>query len=268
MLKKKWQILVVPLMVGALSVPFLISSLAQTDDEQSQLREKKKRDDLLKEIKAKFPVVDYSGAEIDDPARKAKSKKYGRIPIFTPDATGDKLATAVIDWEVGLPALPVEKSQLIIVGKVAEANAFLSDNKTAVYSEFKIEVEKVFKNETTQRLKGEGYVIAERQGGVVRYPSGAETLVMVAGQQMPAVQKRYVFFLSYDFPGLAPQNEDLHIVTAYELADGRVIPLDSPGGGTHPIAREYKGKEVSELFSDLKKALLKSSRKTVKEALP
>lgn len=268
MSKKKLQILVVLLMVGALSVPFLISSRAQTDDEQSQLREKKKWDDSEKETKATFPIVDYSTAEIAEPIRKVKSKKFGRIAVINPNTTENTVETAVLDWETGLPALPVEKSQIVVVGKVVEADAVLSENKASVYSEFKVEVEKVFKNETAQKLKDGDYVISERQGGIVRFPSGVETWFRIAGQQMPTEQKRYVFFLSYDFPGLAPQKEDLNIVTAYELADGRVIPIDNPGGGTHPIARQYKGKQASELFTDINKALRKSSRKTVREDLP
>lgn len=72
---------------------------------------------------------------------------------------------------------------------------------------------------------------------------------------MPIVGRRYLLFLSHDFPSLARQYKDLHILTGYELKGGKVFPLDNPGGGTHKIATQYNGETESTLLADLRQGL-------------
>jgi hypothetical protein len=154
-----------------------------------------------------------------------------------------------------LPALPIEESQIIVIAKVVDAQAHLSSQKKSVYSEFKIEVEKVYKNSTQQKIEDGKYIRAERDGGIVRYPSGIKVWSIVSGQRMPKVGSRYVFFLTHGFTSHAYQKQDSYLLTGYELKDGRVLPLDNPGGGTHPIEKFYRGKEESILLNDLEKAI-------------
>jgi hypothetical protein len=80
---------------------------------------------------------------------------------------------------------------------------------------------------------------------------------------MPTVNSRYLFFLTHQFPIFGYQEKELFLLTGYKLKDGKIFPLDTPDGGTHPVATFYKGKEESILISDLKDALKKS-----KKALP
>lgn len=260
MLRKKWSVLFILLTACALSVPFFVASRGQTSPGKPKpAAELSVVQDFLKEIKATFPIVEYSSAEISEPSRKGKGKKYGRIPVLYPNMLANTVEfVALDDWEVGLFALPAEKSQIIVLGKVVEAAAFLSDNKEAVYSEFKIEIEKVFKNNTAEKLKPGKYIFAEREGGIVRYPTGFETWSYIASQRMPTVQNKYLFFLSHNFPNLSPQERDLYILTAYQLKDGHVIPLDHLS-----VAKQYKGKGIFSFAKRFERCYEKTTRKSI-----
>ena len=220
----------------------------------------KSEDDSLQADRATFPRVDYNSEQPSDPQLISRSKKYGRIPVLNPDPSQNSHEFSVTHWESALPALPAEKSDFIVTGIVVSASAHLSYNRTSVFSEFNIKIERVFKAEsdTSERLE---YVVAEREGGIVRFPSGVETWYFVAGQRMPTVGRRYLFFLTRDFQGLGHFNNDLSILTAYEFRNGIVMPLDRPGGGTHPIARAYIGKKSTILIEDLNLLLERSVQK-------
>ncbi len=135
-------------------------------------------DDLLLEFKATFPIVEYSYEGISSPARRAKSAKYGKVPVIDPNLIGNKREVAFLDWEVGLPPLPINKSQVIVIGRIVEANAFLSDNKQSVYSEFKIQIENTLKNELVQTLDPGESLFAERQGGRCYIPEWIRDLAL------------------------------------------------------------------------------------------
>jgi hypothetical protein len=61
--------------------------------------------------------------------------------------------------------------------------------------------------------------------------------------------------MTKDFPLFGYQKNDFYLLTAYQLKEGRVIPLDAPSGGTHSIATVYKGKDESFLLSELQKII-------------
>lgn len=216
----------------------------QAQDKTQQMQEK----DL-------FPVVDYANQESVDEKRKKKSEKYNKSALsFPTNIFQDSETGSYEHWSEGLTALPVEKSEVVVLGKVVSAKAYLSNDKGSVYSEFKIEIETIFKNSSQQELEDDKYLRAERLGGIVRYPTGYKFWFHVLGQEMPGIDRRYVFFLTNNFEYRGRHKQDLHLLTAYELKDGKVFPLDNPGT-FHPIATTYKGKEESVLLNDLQKAL-------------
>lgn len=253
MVKKDRATTLVVILLTVLIVPFIVVLYGQKTTEDPKRRVEQKDD--LASFKATFPIVEYSNADISEPLRREKSKKYGKVAVVNPNVLDNSQVGAHLDWEVGLSALPVDKSRIIVMGKVVQATAFLSENKASVYSEFEIEIGQIFKNDRMNELKIGDKICAERQGGVVRFATGFETWFFIGGQKMPSLQKQYLFFLSNDFPGIGTHAKDLHILTAYELTDGTVVPLDIPGGGTHPIAKYYIGKESSVLLSDLSDSL-------------
>lgn len=204
------------------------------------------------EFKSQFPETDINKPEPNDPVKRArrqgrgKKYDYGGIPI---SENGDTI-TVNNEWDIGLPALPVIKSDLVLIGEVTDAQAYLSNDKTAIYSEFTIRVNEVLKNTTTLTLTEGSSLSADRQGGRVRFPSGHITLQYVSGQGMPRVGRRYALFLTHH-----DEERGAHILTGYELRGGRVFPIDNPAGGQHSIATVYKEADETSFLKDLRTAV-------------
>lgn len=168
------------------------------------------------------------------------------------------IAAAVTEHSPPEQALPTRTSDLIIIGEVKDAKAFLSEDKTAVYSEFTIRVGEVLKSSSSWSAKPGAQVTALRPGGGVRFPSGKVRKFLIDGRTLPRAGARYAFFLKYD--DLA---EAFYIVTGYELRNGKVFPLDGiPKYGTdkHPFAPYSKYINVDEaaFLADLRADIRKS----------
>lgn len=252
---------VIPAIIGLgllTALPVLIALQGQTTPEKSKSLHQRFQQPDMGEVKSTFPRVSYTFEEISEPFRKAKSQKYGRVRTIDPNISENAQEMITADWEVGVDAVPVAKSVVIVLGIVVDAAAYLSDNKQGVYSEFKIEIEKVFKNDTDQELKKGDYLFAERDGGVVIFPTGFEKWVYIRSQRMPTKGRRYLFFLNRDFPLTGKQISDLNLLTAYEFKGELVTPLDFPGGDTSPFLT-FKGRKPEELIKTLKEGLKDSS---------
>lgn len=145
-------------------------------------------------------------------------------------------------WTNNVPALPVSQSNVILIGRIADAQAYLSNDKTGVYSEFKIEIESLLKFDATTSPYE---IVADRSGGAVRFPSGkVQRIYTFRGQRMPQVGHRYVLFIIRNAP-----EEDLTILTGYELREGKVVALDSlppytrdNGSGENDFLQLIRGK--------------------------
>jgi len=181
------------------------------------------------EFVSQFPVAESGVPEPADPEERARRRKrsarYDNRHFVNPhDASGRGTETNLVsEWDLGLPAIPSSQSEVIAVGNVTDAQAHLSNDKTGIYSEFKVTVEEVLKNGASTPLAVNDLIYVERIGGAVRYPSKGKYVYSVSGQGMPSAGKRYVFFLNTT--GLA---QTFDVITAYELRDNKVFPLDSP----------------------------------------
>lgn len=178
---------------------------------------------IVQESRLNFPSVDYEESGPVDPVkraiRKEKQKRYDNFHTVAknPHPSDAEVAVFLDDFGPPLPALPLAKSNVIIVGVVLDAQAHLSDNKKNVYSEFTVRLNEVLKTQTS--LPPDNLITIDRQGGLVKYPNGQKVLYRFSGERMPRVGKRYVFFLEY-------VDSDYRILTAYELSENRVTPLD------------------------------------------
>jgi len=211
---------------------------------------KKQQQKITKaEFERQFPLTDYNAERPSDPVKRAKRKAISQKYNNADQAINENVDTifSATDWEAGLPTLPVIKSQVIVLGKAVDAQAYLSDDKTAVYSEFTVTVDQILKNDTPNSILPQNTLIAQRSGGRVRLPSGRIVLQLTRGQGMPQVGRQYVLFLQAD------DNQNLNILTGYELKDDLIAVLDSPGSN-HPIAK-YNGVAQTVFFSDLQKAI-------------
>ena len=176
------------------------------------------------EFEARFPTTDYDAAEptnLEEKAtRKNKNKRYDGKNIVMRNPYDSGSGTMVhSELFFVLPALPATQSNVILTADVLKSESHLSNDKTGVYSEFNVQIDVVLKG-TVPTLSQTNLISVTRQGGVVRYPSGHKELYGVAGQNMPTLGKRYLFFLT-------AIEGTYEIVTGYEIGPKGVEALDS-----------------------------------------
>ncbi len=168
----------------------------------------------------RYPVVEAEETEPNDPVKKAKLNKqkqrYDKDAPFTHPGPKDEELAFRPEWQFNFPALPVIKSDVIVVGQVLSAEAHRSANKMNVFSNFEVRVDEVLKG----HLNVGNVINIQRVGGFVKYPGGRKVLFRLSGNGMPGVGARYVFFLN-------AVDDDYTILTAYELVADGVAPLDN-----------------------------------------
>jgi hypothetical protein len=121
-----------------------------------------------------------------------------------------------------------------------EARAYLSNDKTGVYSVFTIQVNEVLKNSTKTPITRGSAIEVERDGGRVRFPNGRLHMYKIGSLDMPKTGLRYVLFLNDGESGY-------QILTGYELKDGKVYPLDDL-----PKLRTYENADELSFLSELR----------------
>lgn len=176
-----------------------------------------------------WPVAAYEHQEqLDEKQRarrEAKGSRYNNsyfgVRGAINSAREDVSVVLVDDWEVGISAFPVSQSNVVVIGAVLEAKAYVSTDQTGVYSEFPTRVEEVLKTDGAAQLDSGSLITAQRAGGRVQGPSARITFRM-GGQDMPQRGRQYVMFLRR-----LDESEDYQIITGYELRGEKVFPLDS-----------------------------------------
>ncbi len=232
------KLLTMLILVGTTTVITTLAAMNVQDGSKSSRTGAEKNKERLN----KLPVADYETPESSNADEREKRRAKKRRYNDTPDSKIDPSAAFVervssYDWEWGLEsALPTGQSSAIVVGEITDARAYLSEDKANVYSEFKVSVEKVIKNDSNEPIAVGDSIILDRIGGRVRTPAGHIQSYTVRGRGTPQVGLRYLFFLGYNkressirrLPSADEMNR--HILTAYELRDGKVAPLDNAGG--------------------------------------
>lgn len=212
-------------------------------------------DDLTTSQKKTFPEVDFLSPALS--ARELKqAEKYDKgLPVLSQDAdvSTDLEAVIAFHWEREFEPIPVAKSDVVIIGEVVNAKALLSANKTSVFSNFEIKVLKILKNNKEAAATKDESLFVEREGGIVRYPSGHKFWSRVVGQRMPVTGAKYLFFLTNNFP-IQGVSEDLYILTAYEIKNGRVSLLDDLKNQSAGV-QAYKDKDESVFLNDVVQAI-------------
>src|SRR6267142_326874 len=100
------------------------------------------------DFESRFPTADYNTPEPTDPQERAKRKsKDNRFPKGRLDELAGVTETSIADGNGSghLPALPVSLSDIIIVGDVLNAQAYLSSDRTGLFSEFTVSIHEVLK---------------------------------------------------------------------------------------------------------------------------
>lgn len=217
--------------ISVITIALLIgAAVAIHSQSQTQNQKKTHRDDL--------PIADYFAILPADSTKRVQRLKRNRLRNMKFDtALGDPERFVITErtettdlyivppfHSPAEPTIPAGQSVVVVIGKVKSANAFLSKDKTNIYSEFEVNINQVLKNTASNPLISENVVTVSRRGGAVRLPSGKIIEQPSAPKGMPKVDAKYIFFLGYDV-----EAEDYPIITAYELKAGKVIPLDGLG---------------------------------------
>ena len=209
---------------------------------------------------SRFPIVDFYDPEPlelnEKKVRETKGRRYTNKYLGQISEDTHQIFS-IVDWDVGLPAFPVERSAAVVIGKVRSARAYLTPDKTGIYSEFTVAIDTIVKNDADNIIKAEDTITVERNGGRARMPSGKLVLSWVNHQNMPRVGGRYLLFLTNDLQTPEDTGKDFYILTGYELRDGQVHMLDDTQPN-HPITR-YKGKTETTLLTDLYNTVAKTS---------
>lgn len=231
----------------ALPVLLILAGIAVTSKDQKQTTNQgSNRSD-----ESRFPIADYAAAESNDPLERTKRRARGRKRdrsdwSVNPDVASD--TTVLVDTVVRtLPAFPIDQSKAIVIGEVMDGKAFLSNDKTGVYSVFTVRIKETLSNRSDVMFTNGASIEAEREGGRVKFPSGRLHLFLTKEQRMPKVGARYLLFLS-------AENGDgvFQIVTGYQLHNGKVFPLDNLSK-----PKSYLGADETAFLSELKSKISK-----------
>lgn len=163
------------------------------------------------------------------------------------------------------PALPAAQSDAVIIGEVTDAEAYLSEDRVSVVSEFEVQVSEVLKNNSAAPFSPGDSVDTVRGGGAVRFASGKIIRYGQHGKPLPRTGRRYLFFLKYN-----GGEKDYSIVTAYELRGGRIFPLDGLNlvGTVEPAYaayQQYKDADETSFLDSVREAIALNSGGKPKE---
>lgn len=253
--KKMWVLIVIAAVVTIVSS---IASFQTQGQDKSILTKQNEKDSSLeqrkKEFNSQFPTALYDAPEDTDPEKKAKrklkNKRYddrsGSVSNDLPVDDGEE--NMLVTHSEPKAGLPASESEIIVVGEILEAQAYVSNNKKNVYSEFTVRLGETLKNNSTSIIQG-SLITVDREGGFVEYKNGKKRLHKIAGFGMPRVGRRYVLFLKN--PENTPNYE---IITGYELKSDGVVNLDGFEQFT-----AYRGMDEVAFIKAVREAITQSS---------
>ncbi len=215
----------------------------------STSQRQKKTPEMI-EAENRLPVTDFNAPEPTDAKKRekraARGTKFENSDLVL-DTSSD-VVTSTSHWAAELSAIPVNESDVIIVGNVTGAQAYTTHSKTHVYSEFTIQVAEVIKDDASNPIRVNNSVEVDRIGGRVRFPNGRVSQYFIVGQNMPEVGKQYLLFITK-----SDGKGDYSILTGYEIRDGIIHPLDNPGTG-HPITTR-EGSDATSFLNEVRAAV-------------
>jgi hypothetical protein len=209
---------------------------------------------------AATPIVDLNSTDVADEKRQKKNQRHNHSGLAVAE-TPSGAAEVNVDSESSIPDFPFQISDLVVEGTITDSKAFLSEDKTGVYSEYTITVSDVIKSSASNPVSKHDSITAERFGGRVRYPSGQIVRYKVSGHGSPVKNAKYIFFLK-------KVDEDSYLIlTAYELRGNKVFALDGSRVGFRKgnwAFDKHNGQGVTEFKKDLDKALKGETNETYK----
>ena len=175
-----------------------------------------------------FDHASEPGSPADEAARLGKAKRYNEGKV---DLTTLGPGEILIDqrWP-RIEVMPVSDSANVVVGSVLGLQAYLSSDRSRIYTEITVRIEEVLKSEMRDLT---GTVILDKLGGALRMEDGRIVRDPIHICYLGNVRcgARYVFFAKRTHGGL-----DQEMQKAYELRGGKVYELTDDGSpATHPL---------------------------------
>lgn len=145
--------------------------------------------------------------------------------------------------------IPASISTAVVVGTIRSGKCFVSKDHNYVYTDYQVKVDQVLKPDPEGALTVGAELVAAREGGAVRFPSGHVTNFFTVGHGLPEIGAQYVLFLWKSLPSL-PEYEII-LDAGYQLGGGRVYPLDD-------INSQYVGVDVAVFMGEVQRAIIAS----------
>ncbi len=204
----------------------------------------------------------------DRERRKIREKRYSVThqprPVEDPglfvDGQSETSNLRFIDYvAVGKPidpsGFPVSGASAVVVGTILNGKCFVSADHNYVYTDYQIRVDQILKQDAVASLSVRNELVAAREGGAVKFPSGHVTNFLTVGHGLPEIGSQYILFLGKPNPSL-PEYE-IMFDAGYELKSGRVYPLDD-------VNSQYVGVDVAVFSGEVQKAIAASQNGGVK----
>jgi len=135
-------------------------------------------------VRRLIPIEDYPVADFNAPEpvnaeqrdlRFARNKRHNSTDLSKADIPRFVFQELTNPIQLGLPpshapvepAFPVSRSDTVVIGEVKDAAAYLSQDKTNVYSEFAVQIESVLVNTSPLQIVSNNAIVTERSGGRV-----------------------------------------------------------------------------------------------------
>lgn len=236
--------LVLVLPVIALVATKRTPSQETTAEAQATARQEKAREKSGE--REEIPVVRFETQAIGK-QRTMKGTAHDKPIEEMPNITN---ITESESWIERLPALPIEKSDAVVIGTVTKAEAHLSTERTTVYSEYTIAVDEVLSDKTDLGLVSNTTLTAAREGGGVQFASGHVQTYRMSGQGFLRASRRYVLFVKQN-----GETQELLLLTGYQLRKSQVIPVDQVTN--HAV---YSGANEADFINTVRKAIANSGK--------
>lgn len=243
--KQSLQIISVFFVFLVFGVPLTVRSQNQGIYDDSKYRQEQIQ--RLQKFQQGVPIADYNEplpANIEERIKREKKNRARNLKLQPPNDPKQFMLTEERESNYGFtpshasvqPTIPAKRSHAIIIGEVINGEAYLSEDKVSIYSEFAVRNPIVLKNITPESISAETPIIVSRGGGGVKFSSGKVIFVLNTDTPMPQIGKTYLFFLKYS------DEIGFSIITAYELTQGHVFPLDGLTLNGN-IVRQYAGQQ-------------------------
>jgi hypothetical protein len=164
-----------------------------------------------------------------------KGTSAASTPLEATDTRTPPLITSQHIRMVG--ELPAAFSDTILVGRLKAAQAYLSNDHTAIYTESTIGVEQIFSQQAAHAVVGEDIAL-DQVGGSIELPGGRviKHLSVGLGEHLQ-VGERYAFFLAY-----VPSGQCYQLTKAWWLNAGKVQAVSAEDIGLAANGRsQYQG---------------------------